>query len=309
MVEATKNDIVKELYVIEAASNLGLKEPETGKEPGVRRLPDWLKIHGLYEKIKPKTVIKLNAPLYSILLDKESGVRNAEAIAVYSKQLSKEINGVVALGKFPLVIGGDCSILIGCAHALKAKGIYGLFFIDGHTDFVMPHISHTKGAAGMDLAIVTGYGHGKLTNIDNLQPYIQENHVVAFGNRYLQKDYVKTIEASSIAYYDLNTIRELGIENIIQRFLHTMEVEQVDGFWIHLDVDVLDDKFMPCVDSRQPGGLTYDELKMTIKPLLQSKIATGLDITILDPDLDTDGIYTKAFINHLSEIFFIKTRI
>jgi hypothetical protein len=35
---------------------------------------------------------------------------------------------------------------------------------------------------------------------------------------------------------------------------------EVEGFWIHLDADVLDDEVMPAVDYRMPGGLPPDEL-------------------------------------------------
>jgi arginase len=59
---------------------------------------------------------------------------------------------------------------------------------------------------------------------------------------------------------------------------------------------------MPCVDSRQPGGLSYDELKRTLKPLLASEMASGLNLTILDPELDPEAVYTNRFISELCEI-------
>ena len=294
---------MQNLCIIEAPSNLGLKEPVRGKEPGVRKLPEWLKIHELYKKLQADKINTVTAPAYSMYLDKISGVRNADAIALYSRQLSTEIQNAIRDGFFPLVIGGDCSVLIGCAHALKSGGKYGLFFIDGHTDFVMPHTSLTKGAAGMDLAIVTGHGHDKLTNLDNLKPYLDEQHTLAFGNRYLEKKYVQTIRNSAISYYDLNAVRKTGIKKIAKRFLEKMHDEEVKGFWIHLDVDVLDDKLMPCVDSRQPDGLSYKELRLILHSLLTSGLATGMDITILDPDLDSTGMYAIQFVNELTSTF------
>jgi arginase len=294
---------MKPLVVIEAPSNLGLKEPEPGKEPGVKKLPDWLKDHGFYQKISPEKIIRLEAPTYSMKLDKESDVRNAEEIVFYSKQLSAEIGKVLNTKRFPFTVGGDCSILVGCAHGLKSNGKYGLFFIDGHTDFILPDLSRTKALAGMDLAVVTGYGHSKLTDIDGLKPYIKENHVLAFGNRYYMKEYVEVIKNSSVLYYDLSTIRKEGIEQIVNIFLARMEFEVVDGFWIHIDADVLNDDIMPCVDSRQPDGLSYDELRLTLTLLLKSELAAGIDITILNPELDSSGIYTKAFVNELSACF------
>jgi len=293
---------MKNLIIIEAPSNLGLKQLRDVK-PGVRKLPAWLKAHGLYDVLQPQNVIHVEPQPYSMHLDKESGVRNADAIVSYSKTLSEEIKTVLNAGQFPLVIGGDCSILIGCALALRSMGNYGLFFIDGHTDFVLPHFSETKAAAGMDLALISGNGPDKLTNINSLKPYIAEENNLAVGNRYLQKDYVKLITDSAINYYDLHSLRAAGMEHIAKKFLEHVESHNLDGFWIHLDVDVLDNDLMPCVDSPQPGGLSYEELGTIIRALLLSSKAKGINITILDPDLDPKGTYTKTFIENFSQMF------
>jgi arginase len=299
-VEARK--MMENLCIIEAPSNLGLKEPAPGKEPGVKKLPEWLKAHNLYEKIIPNKIISVVSPLYSMHLDEDTGVRNADAIVNYSKLLSFEIQNAINTGYFPVVIGGDCSILIGCAHALKSKGKYGLFFIDGHTDFVMPHTSLTQGAAGMDLAIVTGYGHNKLTDIDGYKPYFEEKNVLSFGNRFLEEEYVNFIQCSRLAYFDLEAVRKVGIDKIVAQFLKTMFDNNTSGCWIHLDVDVIDDELMPCVDSRQPGGLNYNELILTLRLLLTSGHVAGIDITILDPDLDVEDRFTTLFVNEIATV-------
>jgi arginase len=295
---------MKNLIIIEAPSNLGLKQL-TSVEPGVRKLPAWLKAHGLYDVLQSQHVIHVEPPPYSMHLDEESGVRNADDIVNYSKTLSEEIKTALNAGQFPLVIGGDCSILIGCAIALKSVGNYGLFYIDGHTDFVLPRFSETKVAAGMDLALISGNGSDKLTNIDSLKPYIAEENIFAVGNRYLQPDYVKLITDSAIHYYNLFTLRAAGIEHIAKKFLEQVELDNLDGFWIHLDVDVLDNGLMPCVDSPQPGGLSYEELGTIIRALLLSPKIRGINITILDPDLDPDGTYTKLFVEEFSRMMTI----
>jgi arginase len=295
---------MKHLVIIEAPSNLGLKQLRD-VEPGVRKLPAWLKAHGLYDVLQPQKVMHVEPPPYSMHLDEESGVRNADDIVSYSKTLSEEIKTTLNTGQFPLVIGGDCSILIGCALALRSIGNFGLFYIDGHTDFVLPRFSQTKAAAGMDLALISGNGPDKLTNINSLKPYIAEENIFAVGNRYLQNDYVKLITDSAINYYDLYTLRTAGIEHIAKKFLEKVESDNLDGFWIHLDVDVLDNDLMPCVDSPQPGGLSYEELRSIIRALLLSPKIKGINITILDPDLDPDGTYTKIFVEEFSRMMAI----
>jgi arginase len=63
----------------------------------------------------------------------------------------------------------------------------------------------------------------------------------------------------------------------------------LDGFWVHLDADVLDPSVMPAVDSPDPDGLLPDELVALLRPLLASPHCAGLDVTVYDPDLDPEA--------------------
>ena len=291
------------IVIIEFPSNLGLKEPSPGHEPGVKQLPDWLKAHGFHEKIAPSATLRIEPPPYSMHLDTESGVRNADEIAGYARKQAVLLQQVLEANSFALVLGGDCSILIGAGVTLKKMGRYGLFFLDGHHDFMWPSLSTTGGAAGMDTAIVTGYGHDKLTNIHELKPYFREEHVWCVGNREYDDAYIDPILQSSIHYTDLDRLRNEGTKCCADSFLEMVNKEKLDGFWIHLDVDVLNDEVMPAVDSRTEDGLSYDELDELLRPLLQSSKAIGLEITILDPELDPGGRYTMLFIERFCRIF------
>ena len=289
------------ICILEFPSNLGLKESIAGQEPGVKKLPDFLRKHNFHSLLNTNSILRLDPPSYTMTLDEISGVRNADRIVKYSKDQSQLLKKVLLENKFPIVIGGDCSILIGNSLALKSTGTFALFFLDGHTDFMWPALSQTGGAAGMDLAIVTGYGHHKLTNIDGLKPYFREEHIWCVGNRDYEEWYVKAITDSNINYVDLNMLRQSGIKKCISDFLLMVNTEKLDGFWIHIDVDVLNDTIMPAVDSRQPGGLEYEEFNEILQLLLADTKATGLEITILDPDLDPSGIYTKEFVNNFCD--------
>lgn len=291
------------MILIEAPSNLGLKEPVPGVEPGVKFFPDSMARQEFASKAGIGKILRVEASPYSMDIDPESKVRNATAIVAYSDKLAIEISRQLALKDSLVIIGGDCSILIGAALALKRAGNYGLFFLDGHTDYVLPHQSGSKGAAGMDLAIVTGNGHNKLTNIDHLKPYIQEKHAFCVGNRDTSLEwYVNSIVESNVHYYDLASLRSKGISAVVGEFLELVYLKQLDGFWIHFDVDVLDNVIMPCVDSPQEGGLSYEELGSVLQPLLVSPFFAGIDITIFDPTLDDQEIYAAQLANELGKI-------
>ena len=66
-------------------------------------------------------------------------------------------------------------------------------------------------------------------------------------------------------------------------------MDDLAGYWLHLDVDVLDPAVMPAVDSPDPGGLGRDELVELLAPLAASPRCVGMEVTVFDPDLDPDG--------------------
>jgi arginase len=287
------------MSIISFPSNLGLIEPAPGKEPGVKKLPEYLKKYGFYDLWDAHEEISLEPPPYSMHLDPVSDMRNTDAIASYAIQQSVILRDVVSRKNFALVIGGDCSILIGNALALKQLGNYKLFFIDGHTDFMWPSLSSTHGVAGMDLAIVTGHGHAHLSDIEGYRPYFRETDTWCVGNREYDPDYVAAIKKTAIHYHDLNRLRKSGVSCCVQEFLESLKAETSDGFWIHLDVDVLDPLIMPAVDSPDQGGLTYPELNMMLENLLMDPLCIGMEITILDPDRDPEGKYIREFISQV----------
>lgn len=293
---------MKQIVLIEAPTNLGLKEPVPGIEPGVKFLPAALDNANFAASIHVKDKVVVEPPPYSMQLDKASKIRNADAIAIYSQQLAAVVKKVIEQNKTPLVIGGDCSVMIGNALALKQKGDYGLFHLDGHTDYMWPEFSQTGGAAGMGLALVAGIGHEKLANISGLRPYIKEENIYCVGNREYDDEYVALSVNSGMRYIDLAGIRSMGVENLVKDFLNMIRDKKLDGFWIHFDVDALNDEIMPCVDSRIEDGLWYNELREMLKPLVQSPYFTGMEITILDPTLDKEEKYIPPFVQEISEV-------
>jgi hypothetical protein len=108
---------------------------------------------------------------------------NPEGLRTYALQLAEAVTGVLEQGKFPVVLGGDCSNLIGCVLALRRLGRFGLIFIDGHADFYQPEAEPNGEVASMDLAIVSGRSPDVLTDIDRLKPLVCYEDIVLFGYR------------------------------------------------------------------------------------------------------------------------------
>jgi arginase len=299
------NTIAKPIICIGAPSNLGLKKMDYADAmgPGVRKMPSVFKAMNFPKRIQAIDFIEVTPPEYQNELDETVGVRNYGSIIDYSKTLSETIGKAIDDNYFPIVIGGDCSILLASAMALKKKGTYGLAYIDGHTDFGIANVSSvTGGAAGMDLAIVTGRGPSILTNMDGIGPYFEDANIGQFGNRDEDDDYNRVFFASRIFKADLRQLRTFGIGLMVTHFLESLNERKIDGIWIHLDVDVLHNEVMPAVDSPQPDGLFYPELKELMHALLKSKKIIGMQITIYDADLDPDFVFGKRLVDELVDI-------
>jgi arginase len=243
-------------------------------------------------------------PPYSPDLDPETTVLNGGGVREFSLDLAEKICTVLEEGHFPLVLGGDCSILLGSMLALRSRGRFGLVFLDGHLDFRHPGNAEVVGAAaGADLALVTGRGPERLTNIDGLAQLVRDVDVIALGER---EDYPewRDIHGTGITVWDLQKVRSLGAAEAGRRALEKMEASGVEGFWIHLDADVLEDRVMPAVDSRQPDGLSYVELVELLGTLLRSDLAVGMQVTIFDPELDPTGRIAEGFASAIVRAFF-----
>jgi arginase len=274
--------------IIEAPSILGLKPT------GVDRLPAVLLQHGLADQLHARRAGRVvPTAAYDTRRDPQTLTLNARGIAEYSVQLADAVTDVVERDEFPVLLGGDCSILLGSTLALRRRGRYGLLFIDGHADFYQPQANPNGEAASMDLAFATGRGPELLTNLEGLRPLVRDEDVVAFGFRDAQeqREYGSQPLPPTVLALDLQEVRRLGVKQAAQRAVEhlTAPDRPTLGFFIHLDADVVSDALMPAVDYRTPDGLSWDELCTVLETALASGRAVGIEITIYNPSLDADG--------------------
>jgi arginase len=274
--------------VVEAPSILGLRPT------GVDRLPAVLLQHGLADELQARRAGRV-VPTAAYATEREPGTLtlNARGIAEYSVQLADTVADVVGRGEFPILLGGDCSILLGSALALRRRGRFGLLFIDGHADFYQPEANPNGEAASMDLAFATGRGPDLLTNLEGLRPLVRDEDVVAFGFRDAQeqRQYGSQPLPPQILALDLSEVRRLGSERAAQRAVAhlTASERRTQGFFIHLDADVVSDDLMPAVDYRIADGLSWEELRTVLEVALRSGCAVGIEVTIYNPSLDATG--------------------
>jgi arginase len=288
---------MRRIAVLDAPSNLGLRPPTTTSVPGCAKAAGALRDQGLITRLRARDAGCVTPPRFDPGDWRPGdGVCHAAAIGHYSRRLADRIGAIVDAGEFPVVLGGDCSILLGSALAMKRRSVgdelpYGLVYIDGHSDFRHPgNASYVGAAAGEDLALATGRGQPDLTDLEGLRPYIRDTDVVLLGIR-PHDDYRLDLQAAGIT---MRAVPQLRAEGAGRTAAWARDLlADCLGYWVHVDVDVLDPAVMPAVDAPSAGGIAYAELELLIAGLVSSPSCMGLEVTVFDPDYDPDGVYAR----------------
>ncbi|GAA1562725.1 arginase family protein [Kribbella sancticallisti] len=278
------------ISIVAAPTNLGLRPPQATSVPGGAKAPDALREAGLYRRLEAAGAeddgVVIAGRYVDDVLPGSGRVRNQDALVDYTVRLAGRIGGIISRGRAPLVLGGDCSVLLGAGVALARAGRYGLVHVDGHTDFRHPGNSdQCASVAGEDLAAAVGLHLPEVSDIEGLRPYFLPQHVVHVGCRDDDEGTTEATQTLAAVIPARQVVSDPdGTLSLIRKALAAQDLE---GYWLHVDVDVLDPAFMPAVDSPDPGGLNPQQLITLLGELAAD--AVGAAVCILDPDLDPDG--------------------
>jgi len=229
----------------------------------------------------------------------------------FNLALAEAVQAVRRRGEFALVIGGDCSILMGVLAGAREEGPLALIHIDGHSDFRHPGNYDFKrdlgAAAGMDLALVTGRGDPLGTEWPGVErPLIADADVIQLGERESRDaDFAwPDVKDTAIDRIDVFEATAIGVEGVGTRISTMLAAKPDQGFWVHLDVDVLDQAIMPAVDCPGSPGISPEDLVAILQPLVANVRCRGMTVTVFDPDLDPDGQYAAMIVSLMAQLPF-----
>jgi len=228
--------------------------------------------------------------------DDETGVNDFDLWFNLSQELSKIVGAMLDRQVFPLLLGGDCRMLIGIFAAFSQRETQaGLVFLDGHADFHSPETSPSSDPADMELAILTGRGPERITRIAGKYPLLKDEEVVVYGIRDWEH-----IGESNITVYDRQRMIKNGIKHTVKEGLKNFYQKELP-VWLHFDVDVLDPELMP-VMFPEPEGLTFEEAQEFLSFVWASGRVIGMSIACYHPKLDIGGSAGAQLVTLVSEV-------
>lgn len=297
----------RRIAVIGAASNVGIRPYDDGRE--ARHLDTTaavLRSLGVVGRLQADDLGDVPGPAYRDFQRPLGGVRNESEVAEYSRALATRVASAIDSGRFALVLGSDCSIVLGSLLGARHRGKrIGLAYLDGHSDFATPQESATGSAASMCLALAVGRGDSPLAALAGPAPLVHPYDVVLMGRRDDDQPYYGNAALAASPIFDIPGPVLVAMPGgaIAMAALHRLGRASVDGFWIHVDADVLDAGVMPAVDSPEPHGPGIDQLAAILAPLVSHPKALGMQITIYDPALDADRTCASRLVELLEKTF------
>jgi arginase len=142
----------------------------------------------------------------------------------------------------------------------------------------------------MALSLAIGRGESALAHLGGAMPLVDADRTAIIGRR----GQAASHGSDQLAAASILDIRGSELESaaypsrVSGRALDRVAAEDVRGFWIHVDADVLNPMAMSAVGSPEPGGPTPQQLLAVLAPLVADPRAMGLSLSIYDPALDAD---------------------
>ncbi|MGH3038194.1 MAG: arginase family protein [Gaiellaceae bacterium] len=284
---------------------LGVPIDSVGRSGGTELAPAALREAGLVEQLGVPDRGDLDVRIRGEERDPETGIVGSPHVLTMTAEVRIAVAEMVAAGERPLVLGGCCSLVPAALAAVRDLGSsVGIANVDGHVDVYDGRTSPTGEGADMPLAVAFGLGPAAWVEAAG-GPSTTPPEALVLGAR----DPEEAVDIALLLDSELAELLVLSPDDLRAQGLAEAGrlgaarlAERVARFWIHLDVDVLDERTMPATDYLMPGGLDWDELAELLGPLCASPALAGLSVGCLNPEKDPGGRLTRRTCDLLADV-------
>lgn len=199
--------------------------------------------------------------------------------------LADRVADSLALGHFPLTLGGDHSVSLGSLRGATRRHNLGVIWLDAHGDFNTDETSPSGNIHGMPLAALCGLGDARLVKLGNPARMMNARNVVVVGARDLDDAERALLQKCGVNVLAMEQLDRIGMYAAMQRALE-LASRGTEGIYLSLDLDALDPLDAPGVGTPVPGGLTYREAHLACEMIAESGKLMGMDLVEVNPILD-----------------------
>jgi arginase len=269
---------------------------------GCELMPGALRSAGLVAAIGAADAGDMDVRIVGRERDSETGMFGWPSVAALTTAVRGRVASVVADGKVPVLIGGCCTMVPGAvAGARDILGPLGLAYVDGHLDLYDAATSPTGEAADMPISVVAG--HGPALWVEHVgAPLIAPGRLALLG----PADRAEAATMRSRMPEDLGIPVEqapLALRSVGLAAAGTAAASRVGNpYWVHFDVDVLDQREFPATDYPNASGLSLAEARQLLRPLTRSAGMVGFSVGCYNPQRDPGGDCARSLTQLLASL-------
>lgn len=251
--------------------------------------PDALLAAGLVEKLQASGR-DVAGPREACLdpAQREEG-RTAPNIGRLGADTARHVADCRRSGAGVLVLAGDDTAAIGVVSGLQqADGAgtpIGIVWVDAHGDFNTPETSFSGILAGMPVAILAGLAGPLWREAAGLAAPIPTDRIVLAGTRDLDEKETELLRSTEVRVVHAGDLR------VPDRFAGVIAwlARRCSLLYLHVDLDVLDPRFVPSASTPSANGLTIDELAATMTTVLETGKVAAVAVASLNPGAGARG--------------------
>jgi len=235
--------------------------------------------------------------------NRDNKKKNIDEINRVNEEIYNEVRDSLNNDSFPILIGGDHSVVIGSSLAsIEKYENMGIIWFDSHADFHTFDTTETGNIHGLPFAAITGYEKRNLSQFQNKKNFNFKNAVL-FGARDIDRPYeFNNLIDAGVTIITTEDIKKYGMEVMCKKAFDIV-TDGTNGVHISLDIDSLDPEVAPGVSVPVKDGLNLDELNCFIDYVLWNKeLIKSFDLVEYNPMMDKDNITRDIAINILNKI-------
>lgn len=228
------------------------------------------------------------------------GVRDLERVVGVAGAVAERVESIVAAGRLPMILGGDCTITLGVVAGLARSTNPGLLYFDGDADLNTPDRSGSGVLDTMGMTHFLGGGRPELSGLGPRTPLVPDDQVALFGfdPAELDTEQWSTLVSRQLLAYPVPAVRADPGATAARAW--NALAQRVDNIVLHFDVDVLDTGAFPLANFPHFNGLRLDEARSCLEIFEARPELAALVVTEVNPTHDPDGRLLPALVEVLT---------
>jgi arginase len=234
------------------------------------------------------------------------GYRHLDEVVAWNQTLHEAVYAELALGRLPIVLGGDHCLGLGsisavARHCREAGKKLRVLWLDAHADFNTAALTPSGNIHGMPVALLCGMGPAALTGIGGTTPAIAASVVRQIGIRSVDAGEKRLVHEAGLEVFDMRYIDEMGMRHTMEQAL--AGVDEDTHLHVSFDVDFLDPEIAPGVGTTVPGGPTYREAQLCMEMIADTGRLASMDVMELNPALDVRNRTAELAVDLIESLF------